>query len=105
MGPLRHNMTSELEPVVSAELARLGYGLVRLRRGGTRSRQVIEVRIDREDGEPVNIGDCVRASRAIEARLDALADGPGLGRYELQVSSPGDAKRAPVAGPAGEESM
>jgi ribosome maturation factor RimP len=101
-------MTSELEPVVSAELARLGYGLVRLRRGGTRSRQVIEVRIEREDGEPVNIGDCVRASRAIEARLDALVDGggaPGLGRYELQVSSPGDVKRAPVAGPAGEESM
>ena len=98
-------MRSDLEAVVNTELGGLGYGLVLLRRVGTRTRPVLEVRIDRQDGAPVTIGDCVRASRAIEARLDAGFDGIGLGsgRYELQVSSPGDARRQPDAGRAGVE--
>jgi ribosome maturation factor RimP len=94
-------MTSDLESVVNAELETLGYGLVLLRRGGTRSRPVLEIRIDRQDGRPVTVGDCATASRAIEARLDVAVEGaPVLGsaRYELQVSSPGDARRRPAAG-------
>src|SRR6185312_17207895 len=86
-----------LQTVVESELDALGYGLVLLRRGGTRSRPVLEIRIQRRDGQPVSIGDCVRASRAVEARLDAAGDvGSELtgSRYELQVSSPGDARRA-----------
>lgn len=70
------------------ELDAVGFDLVELRRGGTRSRPVIEVRIDRRDGEKVTLDDCARVSRALEARLDAgdvVAE-----RYELQVSSPGD---------------
>ena len=100
-------MTYDLEAVVNTALEGLGYGLVRLRRAGTRSRPVLEVRIDRQDGRPVTIGDCVRASRAIEARLDSGFDGSGLGSnlYELQVSSPGDARRDPGAALAGEETM
>lgn len=62
--------------------------LVELRRGGTKNRPVLEVRVDRRDGENVTVDDCARASRAIEARLD----GSDLvsPRYVLQVSSPGD---------------
>lgn len=65
----------------------MGYDLVELRRGGSRSRPILDVRIEREDLTPVTVADCARASRAIEALLD---EGAVLGeRYELQVSSPG----------------
>jgi ribosome maturation factor RimP len=77
-----------LEDVVVAELDRIGFDLVELRRRGTRSRPVIELRIDRRDGSAVTVDDCARASRAVEARLDA-SDFMSP-QYELQVSSPGE---------------
>jgi ribosome maturation factor RimP len=88
-------MNDELERLVNEELGALGFALVELRRGGTKSRPLIEVRIERAGGDSVTIDDCATASRAIEARLDAgdvVSD-----RYVLQVSSPGD---RPLRGPA-----
>ena len=81
-------MNDALEHVVTAGLNDIGYDLVELRKAGTRSRPVLEVRIDRRDGEKVTVEDCARASRALEAHLDtgALVSE----RYELQVSSPGE---------------
>ena len=84
----RRNVSDELESVVTKELDAIGFDLVELRRGGTRSRPLIEARIDRRDGEKVTVDDCARASRAIEARLDE--GGLVSDRYVLQVSSPGD---------------
>src|SRR5258705_6312542 len=84
----RDNMNDELEHVVTEGLDEAGFDLVELRKGGTRSRPVLEVRIDRRDGEKVTVDDCARASRALEARLDVgslVAE-----RYVLQVSSPGE---------------
>ena len=81
-------MKQVLEPVVVAELDSLGFDLVELRTGGSKSRPVLDVRIDRRDGAKVSVGDCERASRAIEARLDAMPDAIA-GRYVLEVSSPG----------------
>jgi ribosome maturation factor RimP len=81
-------MNDELERVVTAVLDEAQYELVELRQGGTRSRPVLEIRIDRRDGEKVTVDDCARASRALEARLDGgslVSD-----RYVLQVSSPGE---------------
>jgi ribosome maturation factor RimP len=76
-----------LEDVVRMELEQVGYDLFELRQGGSKSRPVLDVRIDRRDGEKVTVEDCARASRAIEARLDA---GGVVGeRYVLEVSSPG----------------
>jgi ribosome maturation factor RimP len=80
-------MNQALQDVVVAELDSLGFDLVELRRGGTRTRPVLDVRIDRRDGEKVTVDDCARASRAIEARLDAGAVFGG--KYVLEVSSPG----------------
>jgi ribosome maturation factor RimP len=84
----RLDVKDALEDVVVIELDAIGYDLVELRRGGTRSRPLIEVRIDRRDGEAVTVDDCTRASRAVEARLD----GSDLvaPAYVLQVSSPGE---------------
>lgn len=59
-----------------------------LRLGGSKGRPVVDVRIDRSDLEEVKVGDCERASRAIEARLDAAPDLVPA-RYVLEVSSPG----------------
>jgi ribosome maturation factor RimP len=84
----RRDVKDALEGVVAAELDAIQYDLVELRRAGTRSRPLIEVRIDRRDGSAVTVDDCARASRAIEARLD----GSELvaPEYVLQVSSPGE---------------
>ena len=81
-------MNDELEHVVVEGLDELGYDLVELRKGGSRSRPVLEVRIDRRDGEKVTVDDCARASRALESRLDSSA--LVSERYVLQVSSPGE---------------
>ena len=79
-------MKSELETVVKEALAEVGLELFELRRGGTRNRPVVDVRIDRTDGQNVSIEDCARASRAIETKLDVDEHGE---RYVLEVSSPG----------------
>lgn len=77
-----------LETLVSEELTPLGLELVELKVGGSKSRPVLDVRVDRVDQEKVQVGDCERASRAIEARLDAQPD-LFTSRYVLEVSSPG----------------
>jgi ribosome maturation factor RimP len=76
-----------LEKVVATEVEKLGYDLVELRFGGSRSRPTLDVRIDRRDGEAVTVDDCATVSRGIEARLDAGLEAGE--RYRLVVSSPG----------------
>lgn len=84
----RRGVKDELEGVVAQGLDSVGYDLVELRKGGTKSRMLIEVRIDRRDGSAVTVGDCARASRAVEQLLD---DGRLIPEnYELQISSPGE---------------
>jgi ribosome maturation factor RimP len=84
----RLHVKDALEAVVVQELDAAGYDLVELRRAGTKSRPLIEVRIDRRDGVAISVDDCASASRALEARLD----GSDLvsPQYVLHVSSPGE---------------
>jgi len=77
-----------LEALVITELTPLGLELVEIKIGGSNGRPVIDVRVDRLDGEKVKVGDCAIASRAIEARLDEKPD-LITSRYVLEVSSPG----------------
>ncbi|MDQ2890210.1 MAG: hypothetical protein M3R65_06590 [Gemmatimonadota bacterium] len=80
-------MNPALQDVVVQAIAPLGFDLFSVLQRGTRSRAVLEVRITRRDGDGITAGDCARASRAIEERLDA---GGMLGEfYTLEVSSPG----------------
>jgi len=79
---------TELESIVTTELDSLGYELVELRIGGSRSRPVLDIRIERRDRRDVQVADCERASRAVEVRLDA-APAVMSSRYVLEVSSPG----------------
>src|SRR3954471_6705040 len=91
----RRGVKDELEGVVMQGLDSVGYDLVELRRGGTKSRLLIEVRIDRRDGSAVTVDDCAKASRALETVLESGSLVPE--NYELQVSSPGErALRTPA---------
>lgn len=80
-------MNDALQNIVTTELTELGLELFELRSVGTKNRPVLDVRIERKDGEKITVDDCARASRAIEARLD---EGNLVGtKYVLEVSSPG----------------
>ena len=81
-------MSVALQDIVTAELASLGLELFELRAGGSKNRPVLDVRIERADGQPITVDDCARASRAIEAKLDE-GNAVGTTRYLLEVSSPG----------------
>jgi ribosome maturation factor RimP len=80
-------MNDALQNLVTKELEPLGLELFELRLGGTKGRPVLDVRIDRTDGDKVTVDDCARASRAIEAKLDDASFAGA--RYVLEVSSPG----------------
>ena len=80
-------MNVALEHVVAAELDALGFDLFELRQRGSKSRPVLDLRIERRDGSRVSIDDCARVSRAVEKRLEAERF---VGeKYVLEVSSPG----------------
>ena len=80
-------MNEALETLVATEIKPLGLELFELKLGGSHGRPVLDVRVEREDGERVTVDNCAAASRAIEARLDA--EDFGGKRYVLEVSSPG----------------
>jgi len=80
-------MNETLESLVASEIKPLGLELFEFKIGGSKGRPVLDVRVEREDGEKVTVDDCAAASRVIETRLDA-ADYGGK-RYVLEVSSPG----------------
>jgi len=80
-------MNEALETLVASEIKPLGLELFELKLGGSHGRPVLDVRVEREDGERVTVDNCAAASRAIEARLDA--EDFGGKRYVLEVSSPG----------------
>jgi ribosome maturation factor RimP len=80
-------MNETLETLVASEIKPLGLELFELKVGGGKGRPVLDVRVEREDGERVTVDDCALASRAIEARLDA--DDFAGRNYVLEVSSPG----------------
>jgi ribosome maturation factor RimP len=80
-------MNGTLEDLVATEIRPLGLELFELKLGGSQGRPVLDVRVEREDGEKITVENCAAASRAIEARLDA--EDFGGRRYVLEVSSPG----------------
>jgi len=80
-------MNETLESLVASEIKPLALELFEFKIGGSKGRPVLDVRVEREDGEKVTVDDCAAASRVIEARLDA--EDFGGRKYVLEVSSPG----------------
>jgi ribosome maturation factor RimP len=81
-----NSQTDRIVSVIEDSLADLGFELVRVHYGGA-GRPVLQIMIDRADGQDVTIEDCTLASRTSSALLD-VAD-PIRDAYELEVSSPG----------------
>jgi len=83
-------LEERLVPHVRACVAAMGYELADLRRRGSATRVILQVRIDRPDAAPgrgITVDECAEVSRALEAWLeDSGLVGP---RYVLEVSSPG----------------
>ena len=80
-------MNETLESLVASAIKPLGLELFEFKIGGSKGRPVLDVRVEREDGEKVTVDDCAAGSRVIEAKLDA--EDFGGKRYVLEVSSPG----------------
>ncbi|MGH7530968.1 MAG: ribosome maturation factor RimP [Gemmatimonadales bacterium] len=94
-------LTDSLVEAFRARLEQSGFDLADLRIGGTPNRPLVQVRIDWPPPAPaadvgggvplrqVTVADCTRASRVLEAWIDAGGAGPLGNRYVLEVSSPG----------------
>jgi ribosome maturation factor RimP len=80
-------MKGTLEDLVASEIKPLGLELFELKLGGSNGRPVLDVRVERVDGEKVTVDTCAAASRAIEMKLDEEEFGGR--KYVLEVSSPG----------------
>lgn len=81
-----------LEGDIDEVLARLGFELVVLERGGGHRKENLRLRIDRRGGtDPeaggVSVQDCARVSRTLHEWLADRHDVPQS--YDLEVSSPG----------------
>jgi ribosome maturation factor RimP len=81
-----------LEGDIDEVLARLGFELVVLERGGGHRKENLRLRIDRRGGtDPdsggVSVQDCARVSRTLHEWLAERRDVPR--DYDLEVSSPG----------------
>lgn len=79
-------LAARIERLIEPTIEAMGLELVRVLVEG-RNRVRLQVMVDRRDGRPVAVDDCVRVSRAISALLDA--EDPIAGSYTLEVSSPG----------------
>lgn len=80
------SVEQKIEAMLALPLEELGIGIVRVQISGS-NRKVLEIMIERLDGESVKIADCVKVSREASAFLDV--DDPIQGSYSLEVTSPG----------------
>ena len=77
----------KIDEMIRPSLTDMGLELVRLMMTGSKYRPTLQIMLEKNDGQPVNIDDCGKASRHISALLDI--EDPIAGVYDLEVSSTG----------------
>lgn len=82
----RVNMESKISGIIEGTVKKLGFSLVKVTIHGDR-RKVVEILIEREDGQKIQVDDCRLVSRNISAILDV--EDIISGKYFLEVSSAG----------------
>lgn len=80
-------IADRIQTLITPELERLGYELVRVRLMGGGGRTTLQIMAERADGAPMRVEDCEAVSHHLSPLLDR-AD-PIAARYMLEVSSPG----------------
>ena len=76
---------SRLFELIEPTVASLGFELIGVQWRGGRSRGLMRIYIDRDEG--VTVGDCAEVSHRVNGVLDV--EDPVSGQYDLEVSSPG----------------
>ena len=79
-------MESKISGIIEGTVKKLGFSLVKVTIHGDR-RKVVEILIEREDGQKIQVDDCRLVSRNISAILDV--EDIISGKYFLEVSSAG----------------
>ena len=80
------DLEDRIERLIGGTVESAGFRLVRVKMF-TRSKRVLQIMIEREDGEAATVDDCAMVSRLVGLHLD---DGdPISGAYDLEVSSTG----------------
>jgi len=76
----------KIESIIAAPLLDEGYEIVRILFTGSK-RKVLQIMIERIDGEILTVDDCSTASHIVSAYLDV--ENPIKSHYNLEISSPG----------------
>ena len=79
-------LEDRLESLIAPSVASIGFRLVRVKMFYRQGR-ILQVMIERADGDSAAIDDCAMVSRLVSAHLDA--EDPVSGSYDLEVSSTG----------------
>lgn len=80
-------LEEKIEQIIEPALKDMGIEIVRINISGMGKRKTLQILIEKEDGSPINVSECGKASTEISAILDVediIAD-----RYNLEVSSAG----------------
>lgn len=76
-----------LAPILEPSVESMGFRLVRIIWQGSERRRILQIMVERLDGEEMTVEHCSDISHMISALLDVKD--PIDGAYELEVSSPG----------------
>lgn len=76
----------KIESIIAAPLQAEGYEIVRVVFTGNKHK-VLQIMIEREDGEIPTVADCSKASHIVSVYLDV--ENPIKSHYNLEISSPG----------------
>jgi ribosome maturation factor RimP len=77
----------KIETIITPSLADAGFGIVRLIFNAGRGNSTLQILIEKLNGDPVNVADCISVNRMCSVLLDV--EDPISGAYVLEVSSPG----------------
>ena len=80
------DMSRRIQDLIEPSVDDLGFDIVRVQMSG-KEVMLMQVMVERKDGQGLTVDDCASVSRAISTLLEV--DDPIKGAYTLEVSSPG----------------
>ena len=84
----RTQIEHKIYGIVAKTLYSVEYTIVKIRMFGSGSKSVVQLMLEKNDGEAINISDCEKASKAVSAILDTYEDLIDSS-YNLEIMSTG----------------